>query len=206
MTPGGAGASDPRGALAHQPTGADAPGPVRHAGDAGQRPAAPWPIRWPEDLPAPGVAGERVGRPALTILELLVAAAIVVTAAAVAVPIYVRNREAGRVLLAIADIRAMDHEIYVYESTGGGPPPNLSGIGRGGLRDPWGRPYEYSVNTGSGTGHDRRDRLFKPLNTDYDLFSKGKDGQTQQKLDQAESVDDVVRALNGAYIGLAADF
>jgi general secretion pathway protein G len=62
------------------------------------------------------------------------------------------------------------------------------------------------VTAGAGVGQDRRDRLFKPLNTDYDLYSLGKDGKTQQKLDHPDSLDDVVRALNGAYVGLALEF
>jgi general secretion pathway protein G len=169
-------------------------------------PAPFWPIRWPPVDPLPLVPGTRSGRPALTILELIIAAAILVTAAGVAIPAYVRSRENGRILQAVTDIVAVDHDIAIDESTRGSPPPTLAAIGRGNLLDPWGRPYEYLLTAGAGVGHDRRDRLFKPLNTDYDLYSRGKDGQTQQKLDHPESLDDVVRALNGAYVGLASEF
>jgi len=164
-----------------------------------------WPIRWPPD-PARVSHGRRLGRPAVTILELLIAGALLVTAAGIAIPAYLRSRESGRILQAVSDIVAMDQEIAVDESTRGRPPLTLDAIGRGGLRDPWGRPYQYLVTAGAGVGQDRRDRLFKPLNTDYDLYSMGKDGRTQQKLDHPDSLDDVVRALNGAYVGLASEF
>jgi general secretion pathway protein G len=34
----------------------------------------------------------------------------------------------------------------------------------------------------------------------------GADGQTQPQINNKVSLDDVIRALNGAYIGLASDF
>jgi general secretion pathway protein G len=186
-------------------------GPARHGETAparGQRarPTPTWPIRWPPAGSLPAGPGARLGRPALTILELVIAAALLVTAAAVAIPAYVRSRESSRVLQAVSDIVTVGNDIAVDEATRGGPPPTLASIGRGALLDPWGRPYRYLVTAGAGVGQDRRDRLFKPLNTDYDLYSLGKDGKTQQKLDHPDSLDDVVRALNGAYVGLALEF
>ncbi len=181
-------------------------GPTERAPARCARGVPPWPIRWPPSDPVRVGPGVRMGRPALTLIELVITVAIVVTAAGIAIPAYLRNREKGRVLQAVSDIVAVDHDIAIDESTRGGPPPTLAAIGRGGLLDPWGRPYVYLVTTGAGVGQDRRDRLFKPLNTDYDLYSKGKDGATQRRLDHPDSLDDVVRALNGAYVGLASEF
>ena len=58
----------------------------------------------------------------------------------------------------------------------------------------------------SGAGHIRRDRSLNPLNPDYDLYSLGKDGDSKMPITAAESQDDVIRALGGAYIGLASGF
>ncbi|MBK8979521.1 MAG: prepilin-type N-terminal cleavage/methylation domain-containing protein [Planctomycetes bacterium] len=49
----------------------------------------------------------------------------------------------------------------------------------------------------------RRDRYMFPLNTDYDLFSLGPDGQTAAALSQTMSLDDVIRANDGGYFGVA---
>jgi len=45
-----------------------------------------------------------------------------------------------------------------------------------------------------------------PLNSDYDLYSKGNDGNSKAPLSAAVSQDDVLRANNGGFIGLASTF
>ena len=57
-----------------------------------------------------------------------------------------------------------------------------------------------------GNGHARKDKVLKPLNSDFDLYSVGPDGQTQASLTSSVSRDDVVRARDGAFIGTAAEF
>lgn len=52
----------------------------------------------------------------------------------------------------------------------------------------------------------RRDRYLLPLNTDYDLFSLGPDGRTSVSLSHAIAKDDVIRANNGGFFGVAADY
>ena len=45
-----------------------------------------------------------------------------------------------------------------------------------------------------------------PLNSDYDLYSVGEDGLTQKPLNASNARDDIVRANNGAFVGLAEDY
>jgi general secretion pathway protein G len=52
----------------------------------------------------------------------------------------------------------------------------------------------------------RRDRYLFPLNTDYDLFSLGPDGLTATALNNPQSLDDVIRANNGGFFGVASDY
>jgi general secretion pathway protein G len=52
----------------------------------------------------------------------------------------------------------------------------------------------------------RRDRYLFPLNTDYDLFSLGPDHQTATSLGDSVGLDDVIRANNGGFFGLASDY
>jgi len=52
----------------------------------------------------------------------------------------------------------------------------------------------------------RRDRYLFPLNTDYDLFSLGPDHRTAASLGEQVGFDDVIRANNGGFFGLASDY
>ena len=51
-----------------------------------------------------------------------------------------------------------------------------------------------------------KERQLFPLNTDYDLFSLGPDHQTAVSLGDAVGLDDVIRANNGGYFGLASNY
>ena len=50
------------------------------------------------------------------------------------------------------------------------------------------------------------DKFLVPLNSDYDLYSIGADGESKKTLSAPASYDDVIRALDGAYVGLASEF
>jgi general secretion pathway protein G len=45
-----------------------------------------------------------------------------------------------------------------------------------------------------------------PLNTDFDLYSIGADKKTNERINALVSQDDVIRANNGKYYGLAAEY
>jgi general secretion pathway protein G len=45
-----------------------------------------------------------------------------------------------------------------------------------------------------------------PLNSDYDLYSRGKDGLSQPRITDPVSLDDVIRGNDGAFLGLAAKY
>ena len=110
---------------------------------------------------------------------------------------------------AVADIRVLDGEIGVFEVNNGRLPDSLDEIGRGTLRDAWGNGYEFlnfSTLKGAGKGKMRKDRFLVPLNSTYDLYSKGKDGRSQAPLTARDSWDDVIRANDGGYIGLASAY
>lgn len=52
----------------------------------------------------------------------------------------------------------------------------------------------------------RKDRFLVPINSDYDLYSMGADGESRPQLNSTVSRDDVIRARDGAYVGLAESF
>jgi general secretion pathway protein G len=45
-----------------------------------------------------------------------------------------------------------------------------------------------------------------PINTDFDLYSMGPDGRSAPPLTASDSRDDIVRANNGRFVGIAADY
>ena len=59
---------------------------------------------------------------------------------------------------------------------------------------------------GPGVGDFRKDKNLNPLNTDYDLYSVGKEGATASALTAKSSRDDIVRANDGAFIGRGEDY
>jgi general secretion pathway protein G len=83
-------------------------------------------------------------------------------------------------------------------------PDSLTDINYANYLDPYGNPYQYlNIQTSKGKRKCRKDKFVVPINTDYDLYSMGKDGQSQSPLTAKDSRDDIIRANDGAYIGPA---
>jgi general secretion pathway protein G len=63
-----------------------------------------------------------------------------------------------------------------------------------------------SNSDGGGKEKQRKDRFLHPLNMDYDLYSMGEDGKSSAPLTAKASHDDIIRANDGQYIGVAANY
>jgi general secretion pathway protein G len=145
------------------------------------------------------------GEKGFTLIELLAVTAIIAALATLAIPQIQASTERARVARAIGDIHAIQTDLDGQDSL----PDDLSTIGRATLLDPWGNPYQYLKfpNKAHGVPQGaRRDRFLVPINSEYDLYSMGKDGNTVVALTAKASKDDVIRANDGAFIGLAANF
>jgi len=141
-----------------------------------------------------------------SLLELMMVIAIIGTLAAIAIPNYLEYREKARIAAAVSDIRAIETKIANFTLDNGRLPASLAEIGLGGFLDPWGNPYRYLPVAGTPPGKLRKDRFLVPVNSDYDLYSMGRDGKSQSPFTSNASQDDVVRANDGAYVGLASEF
>lgn len=142
----------------------------------------------------------------LTLVELVIVLAIIATLTAISVAVYGNVTERSKVAKAIADLQVMDGEIAAFEGENGRLPNNLAEINHSSLRDPWGNPYQYFDFSTGPTGNRRKDHSLVPINTTYDLYSMGRDGQSSPPLTASSSRDDVVRANDGGFYGLASTY
>lgn len=147
---------------------------------------------------------------AITLIELLVVTAIIGILAAVGVPLYRGHINKINNARAIVDVREIESTLVRFMVENGLPPNNLGQVGFGGRLDPWGRPYQYLQILGVPPplvlGVWRKDRFNVPVNTDFDLYSMGRDGISLAPFTAAASLDDIVRANNGGFVGLAKDY
>lgn len=146
----------------------------------------------------------------MTVLELLIVMAILGTLAAIGVPAYTNYLDKTRNEQAIEDIRFIDAALKMYLMNRGVLPDTLNQVPSAQLLDPWGNPYSYfrilgrsekEIKQGS-----RKDHFTHPINTDFDLYSMGKDGKSMLPLTAHQSRDDIVRANDGAFLGLASEY
>ena len=144
-----------------------------------------------------------------TLVELLMAVAIGALLFAIAAPLYTAYVDRSRTGQAIADLGTLDMRIERFSADNFRPPDSLDDLPGTIPVDPWGRPYAYLRIAGAGPavlGQVRKDRSLNPINSDYDLYSVGPDGESLATLANPLSQDDIVRAGNGGFIGVAADF
>ena len=146
----------------------------------------------------------------MTFLEVSVAAAGVMTMFAIAVPSLEVAREDMRVHEAVTDITVIQFAVTKYELRYGTIPADTAALNLAEdvATDPWGHPYVY-LNYATPDPADadpRKDQFLKPINTAYDVYRTGPDGLTHRNLSNTRARDDIVRAVDGGYIGVAEDF
>src|SRR5262245_5934943 len=141
----------------------------------------------------------------LTVVELLIVLAIVGVLGAIALPKYQDYRERVKVAQAISDIRVLNASVHQYMLDHKDPPDSIAGMPGANKPDPWGRPYQYQGLKGV-AGKARKNKNLVPLNSYFDLYSVGKDGQSVGPLTAPVSQDDVILANDGKFVGLARDY
>jgi general secretion pathway protein G len=157
----------------------------------------------PGQAAAAGYAQRQHG---FTLVEAMFVVGLVAVLLSIAVPTYQSYRDRLRTNTATREIIEMFGVVQHFELDQRAYPNSLADVGLNGKLDPWGRPYVYYNVEANGRGGARKDRRLNPLNTDFDLYSLGPDGKTKPQVTQKDSVDDIIRASNGRYIGVAADF
>lgn len=144
-------------------------------------------------------------RRAFTIVEILATTVVVGILATVATMKYKQHLEKVNISKTILELQGLTFQISVMDPL----PASLAEIGKGDLKDPWGNPYEYLRFDLSGGGDPpgaRKDRSLHPLNSFFDLYSKGPDGRSNLPITSGPSRDDVIVASDGKFVGIAQAF
>jgi general secretion pathway protein G len=163
--------------------------------------------RAPLRLPKFHQGREEAWQRGFSLIELMIVVGIIMTLVGIAIPSFFQSREAARYAKAVGDIDAIETDIVTYNGSNGVLPNTLSDVGDDFMIDPWGNPYVYLNHADPATKRQiRRDSFFHPINSDYDLFSAGEDGHWKAPLSNAVSQDDIIRANDGAYVGLASQY
>ncbi len=143
------------------------------------------------------------------LLELIVVVVVISLLTALAVPAYNGAVARAKIARAVGEIGALSVEIDRFSLSNNDQfPATLADLPVDIPLDPWGNQYQYlNIRTaGPGKGPFRKDGKLNPLNSDFDLFSAGKDGDSAGSLSAAKSRDDIVRANNGAFVGLGENY
>lgn len=140
-----------------------------------------------------------------TLTETLVAAALLAVGADAAMAGLSGQLERARIEQARREITQIHRSIETYRARHHELPGSLTDLGSSAPLDPWGHSYEYVNFDTSGTvGQRTYDGL--PINSEYDLYSRGPDGRSNPNLETETAHDDIVLARDGSFVGSAADF
>ena len=141
-----------------------------------------------------------------TLIESMLVVGLIVALAAIAFPKYSAYRDRAKAFQAAHDIAAMTAIIRNHWTEARAYPESLDEVHLTGRLDPWGSPYVYYNVDRNGAGNARKDHALNPINTDFDLYSRGPNKKTQPQISQQDSLDDVIRAGNGTFVGTASAF
>lgn len=136
---------------------------------------------------------------AFTIIELVVVIAIIGMLALISILIYKKYIEKAKVVTAISEISMLEKEVRGYEIDTGSLPSSINDINPSVTEDPWLQPYVYLTPP-------QRTRGGILVNNDFDLYSSGKDILTNVEITNPVSLDDIIRAGNGHFKGVAARY
>jgi general secretion pathway protein G len=152
--------------------------------------------------------GVRLAR-GYTIVELMIALGVLTIVAAIAIPGYLHYRERAAARSAVTQLGDIAKAIKLAEVWDRALPRTLEDVLGEVPRDPWGNPYEYlpfDAGIPGWKGKRRKDKNLVPINSRFDLYSRGPDGDSKPPLTAKPSLDDIVYANDGRYIGPASDY
>lgn len=147
-------------------------------------------------------------RSGVGVVDLVIGMVVVSLMAALGIPAFNGFVDRANVAQAVGDLGSISVAIESYRlKNNDRMPENIGELDIGIVKDPWGRDYRFvNFMVQQGRPEVRKDGNLNRLNTDFDLYSLGGDGESSGPLSAGSSMDDIVRANNGSYIGLGEDY
>jgi len=144
---------------------------------------------------------------AFTLVEMAVVILIVSLTYMTVSPAVYKIIETAQTKTTSEEVTDMQSDIDDFFKDNGRYPDTLEEVFGEVPLDTWGNPYQYQNHANiKGKGKLRKDKNLVPINSDYDLYSMGPDGETASPLTAAISKDDIIRGRNGEFVGLATDY
>lgn len=144
-----------------------------------------------------------------TMVELILSVVVVTLVLTMMVPAALNLLDKVKKQNTRNDLVDIQEKIDAFHRYNDRYPDNLSEVYPEGVpQDPWGSPYQY-LNIADVKNTRGKQRKFKgrnSINSDYDLYSMGPDGESVPPLTGESSRDDIIRGYNGRFIGNALDF
>jgi general secretion pathway protein G len=146
-----------------------------------------------------------------TIVELIMVMAILGVLATLAGSTLGEIRDNTKNARCVSEIRNIEKDIIAYASEKGSYPARLADIGRGNDLDPWGNAYVYVPAGNPNVPPDpvgNRTSGGQPINSDFDLYSKGHDGITSDDgtMTEPKSENDLIRGNDGGFCDKAGRY
>lgn len=142
-----------------------------------------------------------------TFLELMLVMTILSVLTLMAIPVYNGVQTTAKTARAETEIRDIEKAIYTFSIDNNKYPDSLDDVNRGTSKDPWGRGYHYTNIDKGGAPRMGVPEYHEQLNHDFDLFSTGPDGDFAiNDITADTSVDDIVRAGDGSFVGTGAQY
>jgi general secretion pathway protein G len=172
-------------------------------------------LRWLTGIISFGCYNRKWWTRGFTLAELIVVITIIGILSTIGVSVYRHFIDSARNTRAVAEIRMYEKEIMNFSNDTERLPDGFAELGLVITLDPWKNPYQYiNFDTSAGAADNRRTKGAKgkgkgkgsPLNSDYDLYSMGKNGMSAPALTDDVSKDDIIRADDGGYTGLATEY
>jgi general secretion pathway protein G len=127
----------------------------------------------------------------------------------IAIPSYRSTVERQQVSRAIVDLGRIAQQLERYKTINDFRlPMTLADLGTI-PKDPWGNDYRYlnfADDIPGIKGKIRKDHNLHPLNSAFDLYSAGPDGESRAPLTAKASHDDIIYGRDGGFIGIATEF
>jgi general secretion pathway protein G len=161
-------------------------------------------VQWENRWPVFCEMRAKKTRRGFTVIELMIAMAIMVILATMASMVFSAYRERANASRAVLDIRTIQNAISSFQIVQGRLPDDLAEVHLETLKDPWDHPYQYTNFETAPKGKWRKDKFLVPINSAYDLWSMGPDGKSLAPLVAPVSKDDIIRANDGLFIGRAS--